>query len=70
MSLKFPSVSVKKLTLFLVVMATLASLAIAYEVNRIRQIYAFNRAVSTGKNPQTDKQSFEAKYATAYLQGF
>jgi len=66
MSLKFPSISVKKLTLLLVVIATLASLAIAYEVNRIRQIYAFNRAVSTGKNPQTDKQSFEAKYATAY----
>ena len=39
---------------------------LAYEVNRIRQIEAFNLAVSTGKNPQTDKQSFEAKYATAY----
>ena len=66
MSLKLPSIRVKTLTLLLVVIATLASLAIAYEVNRIRQIYALNRAVSTGKNPQTDKQSFEAKYATAY----
>jgi hypothetical protein len=66
MSLTFPSISVKKLTLLLVTLASLATLAIAYEVNRIRQINAFNRAVSTGKNPQTDKQSLEAKYATAY----
>ncbi len=66
MSLTPSSISVKKLTLALLTLATLASIAIVYEVSRIRQINAFNRAVSTGKNPQTDKQSFEAKYATAY----
>ncbi len=66
MSLNLHKISVKKLTVLLVITATLSVLAGAYEIHRIRQINAFNRAVSTGKNPQTDKQSFEAKYATAY----
>lgn len=58
--------SVKKITILLVLAALAGAAGLAYELNRIRQIEAFNLAVSTGKNPQTDKQSFEAKYATAY----
>ena len=58
--------SVKKITILLVLTALASAAGLAYELNRIRQIEAFNLAVSTGKNPQTDKQSFEAKYATAY----
>ena len=59
-------ISVKKLTIVLIVLAMAAATGIAYELNRIRQINAFNSAVSTAKNPQTDKQSFEARYSTAY----
>ena len=59
-------ISVKKLITTLIVLAMVAAAGIAYEFNRIRQIDAFNAAVSTGKNPQTDKQSFEARYSTAY----
>jgi cell division protein FtsL len=59
-------VSVKKLTIILIVLAVASALGIAYTLNRIRQINAFNLAVSTGKTPQTDKQSFEARYSTAY----
>ncbi|MSP86719.1 MAG: hypothetical protein EXR38_01725 [Methylotenera sp.] len=66
MSLNLPSVSVKKMTILLVMIVLAASASIIYELNRIHQINAFNQAVSSGKNPQTDKQSFEAKYATAY----
>jgi TPR repeat protein len=62
----FKSLSVKKLTWLLIAIAIAAALGAAFELNRIRQINAFNLAVSTGKTPQTDKLSFEAKYATAY----
>lgn len=64
LSLKF--LNVKKLSLLLGVIALICALSIAYQLNRIRQIHAFNQAVTTGKNPNTDKQSLEAKYATAY----
>lgn len=60
------SISVNQLTIILVVIAALAAAGAGYELNRIRQINAFNHAVSTGKNPQTDKQSFEARFSTAY----
>ena len=60
------SLSVKKLTWLLIAIAIAAALGAAFELNRVRQINAFNLAVSTGKTPQTDKLSFEAKYATAY----
>ncbi len=66
MNLKLMQFNVKNLSLLLVIIAISASMTIAYELNRIKQINAFNLAVSTGKNPQTDKQSFEAKYSTAY----
>lgn len=58
--------TVKKIALILTVIAVAAAASLAYELNRIRQIDAFNLAVTTGKNPQTDTQSYEAKYATAY----
>ena len=57
--------TVKKLTWFLVFLSIASLLASMYTFNRIRQIDAFNLAVSTGKTPATDKQSFEAKFATA-----
>ena len=56
---------VKKLTWFLVLLSLICLLASAYTFNRIRQIDEFNQAVSVGKTPKTDKQSFEAKFATA-----
>ncbi len=57
--------SVKKLTWFLVFLSLVCLLASVYTFNRIRQIDAFNQAVSVGETPATDKQSFEAKFATA-----
>lgn len=62
----FKWLTVRKLTILLVIVALAATVGLVYEFNRIRQIDAFNLAIKTGKNPQTDKQSFEAKYATAY----
>ena len=57
--------TVKKLTWFLVFLSIASLLASLYTFNRIRQIDAFNLAVSIAKTPATDKQSFEAKFATA-----
>ena len=57
--------TVKKLTWFLVFLSIASLLASFYTFNRIRQIDAFNLAMSTGKTPVTDRQSFEAKFATA-----
>jgi mxaK protein len=62
----FKSITVKKLAWILIAITILAAMGAAFELNRIRQIDAFNIAVSTGKTPQTDKLSFEAKYSTAY----
>lgn len=66
MALRLNFLSVKKLSWMLTVIAVSSAVAISFELNRVRQINAFNKAVSAGKNPQTDKQSFEAKYSTAY----
>jgi mxaK protein len=66
MALRLNFLSVKKLSWLLIVIAVGCAVGISIELNRVRQINAFNKAVSTGKNPQTDKQSFEAKYSTAY----
>ena len=57
--------TVKKLTWILIIVAVLAAISSISSYKRIRQIDAFNIAVKTGKNPQTDQQSFEAKFATA-----
>lgn len=66
MAFSLKSISVKQLTIVLVVAAMASAAGIAIELNRIHQIDAFNQAVSTGKNPQSDKQSFEARFSTAY----
>ena len=60
------ALSVKKLTWMLAITALASGLGAVYEVNRIHQIQAFNTALSEGKSPQTDMQSFEAKFSTAY----
>ncbi len=58
--------TVKKLTWMLLVIAVLSAVSAAYHFNRMRQIDAFNAAISEGKAPKTDVQSFEARFATAY----
>lgn len=58
--------SVKKLVIGLIVIAVAATAAILYTWQRIEQADAFNQAILSAKTPQTDLQSFEAKYAVAY----
>jgi mxaK protein len=58
--------TVKKLSWLLIVIATISAISAAYNFNRMRQIDAFNAAISEGKAPKTDTQSFQAKFATAY----
>lgn len=58
--------SVKKLSWLLIIIAILALLSAGYLYTRVKQIDAFNLAVSEGKPPKTDLQSFEAKFATAF----
>ncbi len=58
--------TVKRLTVLLTLTAISASLFSAYFYNRNNQIDDFNQAISAGKPPQTDLQSFEAKFSTAY----
>ena len=58
--------TVKKLSWLLIVIATVSAVSAAYNFNRMRQIDAFNEAISEGKTPKTDTQSFQAKFATAY----
>ena len=57
--------TVKKLTVYLCILAAACLLGSIASYKRINEINAFNIAVSTGKPPTTDQQSFEAKYATA-----
>jgi hypothetical protein len=66
MNISLKSISVKKLTITLIVIAIASTMGVVTELSRIRQINAFNLAVSTGKSPQTDRQSLEAKFSTAY----
>ena len=58
--------TVKKITWLLVTTTLVSALSAVYFYNRINQINAFNLAVSTGKPPKTDLQSFEAKFSTAF----
>jgi tetratricopeptide (TPR) repeat protein len=58
--------SVKKLTYLLIIIAISSGVSSLYAYNRLQQITAFNQAISDGKPPKTDTQSFEAKFATAY----
>jgi len=58
--------SVKKITWLLLIISISSALNLAYLVTRINQINAFNAAVSVGLPPETDRQSFEAKFSTAF----
>ena len=56
----------KVITWLLIAVAVAASVFILMETKRIHQIEAFNKAVTAGHTPETDQESFEAKFATAY----
>lgn len=56
----------KTISWLLIVIALGAAFFIAMETKRIHQIEAFNKAVLQGHTPETDQESFEAKFATAY----
>jgi len=58
--------TVKKLTWFFAITAVTAASTGVYAFSRNQQIDAFNAAISAGKPPKTDLQSFEAKFSTAY----
>ncbi len=60
------ALSVKKMTIGLVILAVISTVTMVLSWQQTQQIRAFNQAVSTGKAPQTERQSFEAKYAVAY----
>lgn len=56
----------KKLTWLLIAIALATIFYITVETKRIHEIAAFNKAVMEGRTPETDRESFEAKFATAY----
>lgn len=60
------ALSVNKLVIALLVLAAASLATMAYSWQQIQQKQAFNEAVTRAKPPQTDQQSFEAKYAVAY----
>ncbi|HEY7986102.1 MAG TPA: hypothetical protein VIE17_04155 [Methylophilaceae bacterium] len=60
-----PSLSAKQLTWICATVAILSGLGASSEYTRLRQIRAFNLAVTQGASPATDRQSYEAKFATA-----
>ncbi len=60
------ALSARKLTVLLVVVALGAGAAASWQANRIQQLEKFNNAITHGKSPLTDTQSFEAKFAAAY----
>lgn len=60
------ALSAKKLTTLLLATLVAVSAGAAWQANRIRQINNFNAAVSAGKTPSTDTQSYQAKFSAAY----
>lgn len=58
-------ISVKKLTWAFSIIALVCLVGSVLTYKRIQQVDAFNLAVSAGKTPESDKESFEAKFATA-----
>ncbi len=56
----------KKITWLLLAITIAAIFYISLETKRIHEIEAFNKAVTEGRTPETDQESFEAKFATAY----
>ncbi len=59
-------IGARKLTWLLAIVAVASATGAALQYNRIQQIRAFNQAVTEGKPPVTDKQTFEARFDTAY----
>lgn len=57
--------TVKKLTWIFGIVALLSAVGSVYAYKRIGQIDAFNQSILAGKPPESDQQSFEAKFATA-----
>jgi mxaK protein len=66
MAFSIKKMTVKHLSWLLMLIAALSAIAAIYSFNRMQKIEAFNQAVTIGKTPQTDIQSFEAKYSAAY----
>lgn len=58
--------TVRKLTILFALVAIGSTASAIYHFSRIQQIEAFNHAISEGKPPKTDLQSFEARFSTAY----
>lgn len=61
-----PRFTSKVVTWLLIVIAIIATIVLLLETKRIHEINAFNKAVTEGKTPETDLESFEAKFSTAY----
>lgn len=58
--------TVRKLTILFALITIGGTASAIYHFSRIQQIEAFNHAISEGKPPKTDLQSFEARFSTAY----
>ena len=58
-------ISVKKLTWAFTIIALVCLVGSVLTYKRIQQVDAFNLAIGAGKTPESDKESFEAKFATA-----
>ena len=56
----------KTLIWLLIAIAIATIFYMTVETKRIHEIEAFNKAVLQGRTPETDRESFEAKFATAY----
>ena len=61
-----PTPKVKTLIWIFSILVILCLVGIGIEISRIRQIDAFNAAVSSGKTPATEQQSFAARFSTAF----
>lgn len=57
--------TVKKLTWAFTIISLICLAGSVLTLKRIQEIDAFNAAIVTGKTPNTDKESFEAKFSTA-----
>jgi len=64
--INFPRIGAKKMVVALTAIAIACVVGVAFSLIRIQQIDAFNLAISTSKPPATDKQTDEARFATAY----
>lgn len=60
------ALSVTKTTWTLVIGAVVSAVVALYADQRMAQITAFNQAILAARAPQTDRQSYEARFATAY----